>query len=169
MQELDSEYIVKLYKSDETEKFLYLIMEYCNGGDLKKDQIKQPNRVYSLDNATTILADVIRGLEVVHTQGYIHRDIKIDNILVSEKENGIKVTHILFQVYKVADFGLSKMTERGETVLGTGNYMSPEIYREETYGFEVDMWAFGVVLFFMLNKEFPFRISPHIQDPALLG
>ena len=44
------------------------------------------------------------------------------------------------------------MTDRGETVLGTGNYMSPEIYKQEEYGFEVDMWAFGVVMFFMLNK-----------------
>ena len=63
-------------------------MEYCNGGDLKKDQAKQPNRVYSLEKATKILSDVIRGLEVVHTQGYLHRDIKIDNILASEDENG---------------------------------------------------------------------------------
>ena len=59
---------------------------------------------------------------------------------------------VLSQKYKIADFGLSKMTDRGETVLGTGNYMSPEIYKQEEYGFEVDMWAFGVVLFFMLNK-----------------
>jgi len=41
-------------------------------------------------------------------------------------------------------------------VLGTENYMSPEIYRNETYGFEVDMWAFGVLFYFMLNMEFPF-------------
>lgn len=58
-------------------------MEACNGGDLKKDQIKQKNKVYSLEDATKVLADVIRGLEVVHTHGYLHRDIKIDNILVA--------------------------------------------------------------------------------------
>ncbi len=43
-------------------------------------------------------------------------------------------------------------------MLGTENYMSPEIYRNETYGFEVDMWAFGVLFYFMLNMEFPFSI-----------
>ena len=63
-------------------------MEYCNGGDLKKGQAKQPRRVYSLENATKILADVIRGLEVVHSQGYLHRDIKIENILLSIDEQG---------------------------------------------------------------------------------
>ena len=62
MKELSSEYIVKLYKSEETPKFIYLIMEACSGGDLKKDQIKQKNKVYSVDEATKVLADVIRGL-----------------------------------------------------------------------------------------------------------
>ena len=66
-------------------------MEYCNCGDLKKDQVKQPNKVYTLENASAILSDVIRGLEIVHEEGYLHRDIKIDNILVSEDEEGRKV------------------------------------------------------------------------------
>lgn len=52
----------------------------------------------------------------------------------------------------MADFGLSKKADRGETVLGTGSYMSPEFYLEQEYGFEVDMWSFGVTMYFMLNK-----------------
>lgn len=60
-------------------------------------------------------------------------------------------------MFKLADFGFSKKSsDIGGTVLGTENYMSPEIYRSDNYGFEVDMWAFGVLFFFMLNKEFPF-------------
>ena len=61
------------------------------------------------------------------------------------------------QTYKLADFGFSKKSnEIGGTVLGTENYMSPEIYRNQTYGFEVDMWSFAVLFYFMLNMEFPF-------------
>lgn len=60
------------------------------------------------------------------------------------------------QVFKIADFGLSSQESRGDMVLGTGSYMSPQLYNQQEYGFEVDMWAFGVVFYFMLNKEFPF-------------
>jgi doublecortin-like kinase 3 len=59
---------------------------------------------------------------------------------------------LIIEVYKLADFGLSKPSGSGETVLGTGNYMSPEVYSQREYGFEVDMWSFGVVMYFMLNK-----------------
>lgn len=83
--------------------------------------MKRPNQVFSLQDTARILADVIRGLEVVHTAGFLHRDIKIDNILVKidEKQN---------KIYKIADFGLSKDSDRGLTVLGTINYMSPELF-----------------------------------------
>jgi serine/threonine protein kinase len=72
---------------------MYIVLEYCNGGDLKKDLGKQPDKVYTLQDTTRILADVIRGLEVVHTRGFLHRDIKIDNILVNTDEKGNKVTN----------------------------------------------------------------------------
>lgn len=57
-------------------------------------------------------------------------------------------------MFKLADFGFSKKSgDVAGTVLGTENYMSPEIYNgNDSYGFEVDMWAFGVLFFFMLNK-----------------
>lgn len=64
--------------------------------------------------------------------------------------------------FKLADFGFAKKhDEVGGTVLGTEHYMSPEIFLNEVYGFEVDMWAFGVLLYFMLNMEFPFKLNPH--------
>ena len=62
MKQLNSPYIIKLFKNDENEKYIYLLCEYCNGGDLQKDQARQPNKVYSLDDALLILSDVIRGL-----------------------------------------------------------------------------------------------------------
>lgn len=65
------------------------------------------------------------------------------------------------QLYKLADFGFAKKNEDvGGTVLGTENYMSPEIYSNEVYSYEVDMWAFGVLFYFMLNMEYPFSKLP---------
>ena len=90
--------------------------------------MKRPNQVFSLQDTARILADVIRGLEVVHTAGFLHRDIKIDNILVKIDEKQNKVILFLVQIFKIADFGLSKDSDRGLTVLGTINYMSPELF-----------------------------------------
>ena len=61
------------------------------------------------------------------------------------------------KIFMLGDFGFAKRTKdiRG-TVLGTAQFMSPEVYTCETYGEEVDMWAIGVMLFFMLNAEYPF-------------
>lgn len=81
MKSLNSDYIVRHHCSKETDKYIYLVIEYCNGGDLMKNISKQPNKVYSLKKTTQILADVLKGLEVVHLKGYLHRDIKADNIL----------------------------------------------------------------------------------------
>lgn len=144
MKELDSKYIVKLFTAHESDEFIYIVLEFCNGGDIRKDMIKQPEKVYKLKEAVLILSDVIRGLEVVHKKGILHRDVKIDNILVHNTSNK--------KVYKIADFGLSTLESKGDIVLGTGSYMSPELYSSKEYGFEVDMWSFGVVFYFMLNK-----------------
>jgi serine/threonine protein kinase len=71
------------------------------------------------------------------------------------------------QIYKLADFGFAKKKlDTSGTILGTEQFMSPEIYsgNEDTYyGFEVDMWAFGVLFYFMLNLEFPFSKTPLTQ------
>jgi serine/threonine protein kinase len=70
-------------------------------------------------------------------------------------------------VVKLADFGFAKKKDNiSGTILGTENYIAPEIYIErenDNYGFEVDMWAFGVLFYFMLNMQYPFRTSRLMQ------
>ena len=71
----------------------------------------------------------------------------------------------------MADFGYAKKSDdAGNLVLGTDYYMSPEIFTNEIYGFEVDIWAFGVLFFYMLNMDHPFsnsfpylEINPHLS------
>lgn len=105
MKSLNSEYIVKHHTSHETDDFIYLVLEFCNGGDLRKDMNKQPDKIYALREAARVLADVVKGLEVVHLKGYLHRDIKIDNILVHCDANDKKVLSRLSRLIKLRTLG----------------------------------------------------------------
>jgi len=87
---MNSTYITKLYDTAEDETNIYLVLEYCDGGDLINYQAKLPGRVFSIEKATEVLAEVIMGLETLHQEGYLHRDIKSQNVLI-KNENGKEV------------------------------------------------------------------------------
>lgn len=93
MKSMHSPYIIKLYETQEDEKYIYLVLEYCDGGDLINYQAKLPGKVFALDKATEVLAEVILGLEELHKEGYLHRDIKSQNVLI-KKENGKEVSEL---------------------------------------------------------------------------
>lgn len=115
---MKSPYIINLYDVEEDENYIYLLLEYCDGGDLINYQAKLKDRVFSLDKATEVLSEVIIGLEQLHQEGYLHRDIKSQNVLI-KTENGK-------ERFKLADFGFSKKkAEVGGTILGTEQFMSP--------------------------------------------
>lgn len=78
---------MKLHRTDEDPKFKYMVCEYCDGGDVITVQSKQPNRVFTLEKASHILSFVIKGLYCLHNAGFVHRDIKAENILM-KTENG---------------------------------------------------------------------------------
>ena len=123
MQTMNSPYIIKLYETLEDKKYKYLILEYCNGGDLAATQATFKDKVFDLDSAVEILADVIRGLEYLHNSGYIHRDLKLQNVLKSTNNNK--------SIYKLADFGFSKpQRDCGGTNLGTEQFKAPEIFKQ---------------------------------------
>lgn len=84
MTEMDNKYIMKMYDVEEDENYKYLICEYCNGGDLLNCQAKKNNRIFSLDEAVLILTDVVLGLFELHLAGYLHRDIKSQNIIIKK-------------------------------------------------------------------------------------
>ena len=118
MKDMDYKHIVELHEFAEDEDYFYMVLEYCNGGDLMNLQATQPNKVFSLEKATQYLSQVILGLEVLHKRGYLHRDIKPQNVLVKTVNNE--------KVFKIADFGFrKKATDIFGTVLGTEQYMAP--------------------------------------------
>lgn len=125
---------------------IYIRMELLK--PLKKSVAKQ----YSEYQTLRLGMDICRALLACESMNIIHRDIKPENILVSE--NG---------KYKLADFGIAKVSERTETgtLAGTNGYMAPEVANRQHYGKEVDIYSLGLVLYWMANNN----VLPFLPQP----
>jgi serine/threonine protein kinase/predicted Zn-dependent protease len=143
--------ISTIYSIEQTDKELFIAMEYVEGKELK--DIVETNRDATLpiDDVINYATQIAEGLEAAHKKGIVHRDIKSQNIMIAED-----------QKVKIMDFGLAKinggsqLTKLGTTV-GTLAYMSPEQARGEEVDQRTDIWSFGVILYEMLTGEMPFK------------
>ena len=145
---LDHPNIIKTYKISETPKKYYIIMEYCEGGELF-DYIVEKERLDEFESSI-FFYQLINALDYIHSKGVAHRDLKPENLLLSQNRN-----------IKIIDFGLSNFFETGigglATPCGSPSYASPEIIKGEIYdGFKIDVWASGIILFAMLCGYLPF-------------
>ena len=145
---LDHPNIIKTYKISETPKKYYIIMEYCEGGELF-DYIVEKERLDEFESSI-FFYQLINALDYIHSKGVAHRDLKPENLLLSQNKN-----------IKIIDFGLSNFFETGvgglATPCGSPSYASPEIIKGEVYdGFKIDIWASGIILFAMLCGYLPF-------------
>lgn len=141
-------YTVMLYYAFESKDFLFLVMEYLNGGDLCS-RLQMEGR-FPETVARFYLAEIVQAVEYLHEHGIIHRDIKPDNMLL-DGEGHVKLT----------DFGLAKLYSRRPPyyrgrLLGTPEYMAPEVVRGLAHGTAVDWWALGVCMFEFLIGVPPF-------------
>lgn len=82
MKEMKEEHFVKLLAFHEDDKYFYLLLEYCDGGDLLNLQATLPDKVFPLHMALQLMSQVILGLQALHSRGYLHRDIKPQNVLI---------------------------------------------------------------------------------------
>ena len=144
---MDHPNIIKTYKISENEKNYYIIMEYCDGGELfnyivEKEKLDQ-------NEASMFFYQLISALEYIHSLGIAHRDLKPENLLLVENK-----------IIKIIDFGLSNYfngEKNLETPCGSPSYASPEIIKGEAYnGFSIDIWASGIIMFAMLCGYLPF-------------
>jgi serine/threonine protein kinase len=154
--QLDHPNIIRLYEFFEDDVHVHLIMEHCRGGDLMghiKRSIKM-NEPLGEDFINNIIRQVLCALAFMHNKRIIHKDIKPENIMLYDsKANERKPT------VKIIDLGLSEMfsldQEFSSTVAGTAYFMSPEIFRPP-FNQKCDVWACGVITFFMLTGFLPF-------------
>lgn len=144
----ENPFLTHLYSTFQSKEHLFFVMEYLNGGDLMF-HIQDKGR-FDLNRATFYGAEIIVGLQFLHSKGIIYRDLKLDNVMLD------KDGHI-----KIADFGMCREKVFGDaratTFCGTPDYIAPEILLGQKYTFSVDWWSFGVLVYEMLIGQSPFQ------------
>ncbi|KAK9308515.1 hypothetical protein QLX08_001507 [Tetragonisca angustula] len=145
-------YIIELHDVFESSTFIFLIFEICKNGEL----FDYLTSVVTLSEKKTryIMRQVFEGVQHVHNQGIVHRDLKPENILLDDNLN-----------VKITDFGFARLLKTGDKLYdlcGTPGYLAPEVLKcnmfenAEGYGYEVDIWACGVIMFTLLVGCPPF-------------
>ncbi|KAL5514677.1 hypothetical protein ACEPAG_1993 [Sanghuangporus baumii] len=151
--------IVTLHDYFETTHNLYLCFDLCTGGELF-DRICAKGNYYEAD-AADLVRTVMRAVDYIHGCGIVHRDLKPENLLFRTKAEDADIM--------VADFGLSRVMDEDKLQLlteicGTPGYMAPEIFLKSGHGKPVDIWAMGVVTYFLLCGYTPFDRDSQDQE-----
>ena len=153
LKNLDHPNIVKIYEFHETQDSYYIVTEYCKKGELY-GYIKNQ---YSERQLAVLFYQVFSGLCYLHGNNILHRDLKLENILISEVEKDIKTKETFFTI-KIIDFGTAKIFQRNKTekvVVGSSYYIAPEVFKHK-YNEKCDTWSVGVILYMLIVGRAPF-------------
>ncbi|KAM9388339.1 serine/threonine-protein kinase Nek5 [Phaethornis superciliosus] len=143
--------IVTFYTSLQEKNKLYIVMEYCDGGDLMQRINMQHGVLFDEDQILSWFVQISLGLKHIHDKKILHRDVKAQNIFLSNNGN----------VAKLGDFGIARQLnstmEFAHTCVGTPYYLSPEICENRPYNNKTDIWSLGCVLYELCALKHPFE------------
>jgi serine/threonine protein kinase len=156
LSEVRHENVVELYATYVTERNVFMVCELVTGGELL-DRVSRAGS-FTEDEAKSVIRQVLSAVAHMHARNIVHRDLKLENILLSDAGAGPLV--------KLIDFGLARFKPEGQTlrtICGSPLYIAPEILELETsknedecYSTACDMWSVGVILFALLSGYSPF-------------
>ncbi|XP_030488353.2 serine/threonine-protein kinase ATG1a isoform X1 [Cannabis sativa] len=156
LRTIDHPNIIRLLEAIETDEKIYLVLEYCDGGDLS-GYINRHGRV-SEAVARHFMRQLAAGLQVLQEKHLIHRDLKPQNLLLS--------THESTPLLKIGDFGFARsLMPQGlaDTLCGSPLYMAPEIIKNQKYDAKADLWSVGAILFQLVTGRPPFDGNSQLQ------
>ncbi|KAG0551777.1 hypothetical protein BDA96_01G452300 [Sorghum bicolor] len=148
--------VIALHDSIKDHGRIYLILEYCRGGDLHA--YLQRHRRVSEKVAKHFIRQLASGLQMLRDNNVVHRDLKPQNILLVENNEN--------SLLKIADFGFAKFLQPfalAETLCGSPLYMAPEVMQAQKYDAKADLWSVGVILYQLVTGIPPFNGDNQIQ------
>ena len=143
--------LIKFYYSYANEEGIYIIMEFCEYGDLYSllQSVKKKKVYVNEDIIWDVAIQTLLGLEYLHSKQIIHRDIKLLNLFMTKDKK-----------IKIGDMGMSVHVEEGEMIIsrvGTPLYIAPELVKKEKYDYKIDIWSFGCSLYHLAKTSPPFN------------
>jgi len=145
--------IVKIYEFFDTALNYYIVTEFCKKGEL----FEYINNIYSENQLAVLFYQVFSGLCYLHEKKILHRDLKLENLMISEIEKDINTGEEYFWI-KIIDFGTAKIFEKKKKekeIIGSSYYIAPEVLKKN-YNEKCDTWSVGVILYMTLTGIPPF-------------
>ncbi|XP_036447557.1 calcium/calmodulin-dependent protein kinase type 1G-like [Colossoma macropomum] len=148
LKRIKHENIVALEDFYESHTHYYLVMQLVSGGELFDRLLNQG--MFSEKDASLVIRQVLEGVNYLHKNGIVHRDLKLENLLYYSQDDNSKIM--------ISDFGLSKIEDNGimSTTCGTPGYVAPEVLGQKPYSKAVDCWSIGVITYILLCGYPPF-------------
>lgn len=169
LKQLDHPHVLRIFEDFEDEKYFYLVMEQCKGGDLAQ-YVKslEPMDAQSYEFwVGKVMQHTLSAIAYCHSKAVIHKDLKPENVMLSTtRDTPVAEMHVV-----VVDFGLAEVfarsTDRSDVVSGTPPYMAPEVW-QGNFSKSCDVWSAGCMLFFLLSGRLPFVAATLKEFPKAL-
>ena len=152
MEKTDNINIIKIITSIENKDYIFIIMEYCDKGDLRHFLKRRALKEHNVKN---LMVQLVSGMQYMYNNNIYHRDLKPQNILIDKYYN-----------LKITDFGLAKDDDENplfETICGSPMYMAPEIMKYKKYDKKADLWSLGIIFYELLTGKTPFTANNHME------